>query len=110
MREIVTDIVTWPWFSEPHGYNFNGHLVRHPGGARREDGEVGAALALEPKLRAFEAFAYLVVGDAEVGRQRLVAGIVEPGDLRCPIVLERLRRGRVVPVAIDDHGESPVAN
>jgi glyoxylase-like metal-dependent hydrolase (beta-lactamase superfamily II) len=32
MREIVTDIVTWPWFSEPHGYNFNGHLVRHPGG------------------------------------------------------------------------------
>lgn len=32
MREIVTDILTWPWFSEPHGYNFNGHLVRDPGG------------------------------------------------------------------------------
>ena len=32
MRDIVSDILTWPWFSEPHGYNFNGHLVRHPGG------------------------------------------------------------------------------
>ena len=32
MREIVSDIRTWPWFSEPHGYNFNGHLVRDPGG------------------------------------------------------------------------------
>ena len=32
MNEIVTDIFTWAWFSEPHGYNFNGHLVRHPAG------------------------------------------------------------------------------
>ena len=29
MREILNDIFTWPWFSEPHGYNFNGHLIRH---------------------------------------------------------------------------------
>ena len=32
MREILTGIYSWPWFSEPHGYNFNGHLVLHPGG------------------------------------------------------------------------------
>ena len=32
MNEIVADIFTWAWFSEPHGYNFNGHLVRHAGG------------------------------------------------------------------------------
>jgi len=32
MREIVSDIFTWPWFSEPHGYNFNGYLVCHPAG------------------------------------------------------------------------------
>ena len=32
MREILSGIYTWPWFSEPHGYNFNGHLIRHPGG------------------------------------------------------------------------------
>jgi glyoxylase-like metal-dependent hydrolase (beta-lactamase superfamily II) len=29
MHEIVTDVLTWTWFSEPHGYNFNGYLVRH---------------------------------------------------------------------------------
>jgi len=32
MREILTDIYTWPWFSEPHGYNFNGHFIRHADG------------------------------------------------------------------------------
>ncbi len=32
MREILTDIFTWPWFSEPHGYDFNGHFIRHPDG------------------------------------------------------------------------------
>ncbi len=32
MRDVVSDILTWPRFSEPHGYNFNGHLVRDPGG------------------------------------------------------------------------------
>lgn len=32
MNEIVSDIFAWAWFSEPHGYNFNGYLVRHPEG------------------------------------------------------------------------------
>ncbi len=32
MNEIVSNIFTWAWFSEPHGYNFNGYLVRHPEG------------------------------------------------------------------------------
>ena len=32
MQEIVSNILTWPWFSEPHGYNFNGYLIRQPGG------------------------------------------------------------------------------
>jgi glyoxylase-like metal-dependent hydrolase (beta-lactamase superfamily II) len=27
MREIVSGIFTWPWFSAPHGYNFNGFLI-----------------------------------------------------------------------------------
>ena len=31
-HEIVSGIFTWPWFSEPHGYNFNGHLIRHADG------------------------------------------------------------------------------
>jgi len=32
MREILSNILTWSWFSEPHGYHFNGHLLRDPGG------------------------------------------------------------------------------
>ena len=32
MREIVDGIFGWSWLSEPHGYNFNGYLVHHPGG------------------------------------------------------------------------------
>jgi len=29
MREIVSDVFIWHKFSEPHGYNFNGYLIRH---------------------------------------------------------------------------------
>jgi len=32
MQEIVPDVFTWQWFSQPHGYNFNGSLVRHAQG------------------------------------------------------------------------------
>ena len=32
MQEIVNGILTWTWFSEPHGYDFNGHLIRDPSG------------------------------------------------------------------------------
>jgi glyoxylase-like metal-dependent hydrolase (beta-lactamase superfamily II) len=32
MREIVGGILGWSWLSEPHGYHFNGYLVRHPEG------------------------------------------------------------------------------
>lgn len=32
MQETISDIMSWPWFSEPHGYDFNGHLIRLPGG------------------------------------------------------------------------------
>src|SRR3954468_17244093 len=32
MREILPGILTWPWFSARHGYDFNGWLVRDPGG------------------------------------------------------------------------------
>lgn len=32
MREIVSGVFTWPWFSTPHGYNFNGYLIEDRGG------------------------------------------------------------------------------
>jgi glyoxylase-like metal-dependent hydrolase (beta-lactamase superfamily II) len=33
MHEILSGISSWPWFSERHGYDFNGYLVQDPGGA-----------------------------------------------------------------------------
>ena len=32
MQEILTDIFTWSWFSEPHQYDFNSYLIRHEAG------------------------------------------------------------------------------
>jgi glyoxylase-like metal-dependent hydrolase (beta-lactamase superfamily II) len=32
LREVLPDVWTWPWFSERHGYDFNGYLVRHDSG------------------------------------------------------------------------------
>ena len=32
MKEIVPGIFTWPWFSERHGYDFNGYFVRDAAG------------------------------------------------------------------------------
>ena len=32
MQEIVKGILAWTWFSETKGIDFNGHLVRDPGG------------------------------------------------------------------------------
>jgi glyoxylase-like metal-dependent hydrolase (beta-lactamase superfamily II) len=33
MREILSGILTWPWYSARFGYDFNGFLVRRPDGA-----------------------------------------------------------------------------
>jgi glyoxylase-like metal-dependent hydrolase (beta-lactamase superfamily II) len=32
MKEVLSGIFTWPWFSQPHGYDFNGYLLRHSEG------------------------------------------------------------------------------
>ena len=32
MQEFLPGVLTWPWFSEPHGYDFNGTLVLHEDG------------------------------------------------------------------------------
>ena len=32
VETILGDILTWSWFSEPHGYNFNGLLIPHAAG------------------------------------------------------------------------------
>jgi glyoxylase-like metal-dependent hydrolase (beta-lactamase superfamily II) len=32
MRELLRGVLTWSWFSEPHGYDFNGTLFLHESG------------------------------------------------------------------------------
>lgn len=32
MHEILDHIFTWTWYSEPHGYHFNGYLIRSDDG------------------------------------------------------------------------------
>lgn len=32
MQQIISNVFTWSWFSERHGYNFNGYFIRHPAG------------------------------------------------------------------------------
>ena len=51
MREILNGVWTWPWFSEPHGYNFNGHLILHAGGNLCIDPVEPAAADLEEIAR-----------------------------------------------------------
>lgn len=51
MKEILKDIFTWPWFSEPHGYNFNGYFIRHAGGNLCIDPVEPAEEALEEIAR-----------------------------------------------------------
>src|SRR5207245_2007910 len=70
--------------------------MAHAHRARREDGDVGAALALQLQLRALEARADLVVVDAERALRRDVLGILQRRDLALAPLLELAGRGVVV--------------
>ncbi|MGA7763903.1 MAG: MBL fold metallo-hydrolase [Candidatus Binataceae bacterium] len=52
METIAADIRTWPWFSAPHGYNFNGLLIAHPQGNICIDPVEASAADLEEIVRA----------------------------------------------------------
>jgi glyoxylase-like metal-dependent hydrolase (beta-lactamase superfamily II) len=52
METIATDIRTWPWFSTPHGYNFNGLLIAHPKGNICIDPVEASAADLDEIVRA----------------------------------------------------------
>ena len=82
-------------------------MVRHAGGARREDGEIGAALALQFQLRALQALADLVVADAEVLVGGAAGGIRQRRELAVAEDGQLLRCRRVVAVAVDDHRRFP---
>ena len=52
METIAADIRTWPWFSTPHGYNFNGWLIAHPQGNICIDPVEASGADLEEIVRA----------------------------------------------------------
>src|SRR5262249_23004390 len=77
----------------------------HAGGARREDGQIGAALALQLELVLLDALADLVVRYLQRSarwRHRLVLGVGCRG-LFLAEAVQVLRFGGVVAVAVDDH-------
>src|SRR6185312_397381 len=82
-------------------------VVRHAGRARGEDGEVGAALALQFELRALQALADLVVADAEVLVGGTPGGICQRRELAVAEDLQLLGGRGVVAVAVDDHRRFP---
>src|ERR1700719_773885 len=77
-------------------------VVAHAGGARREDRQIGAALALHLELAARNCLADLVVGHSRA-RRRWLAGLVRLDLLVAPSLV-LTRGGRVVAVAFPDHG------
>ncbi len=78
-------------------------VVAHAGGARREDREVGAALALELELCALDAGADLVVRHLEAGARRQRRLVLDRLGLVLAEAVQVLGFGRVVAVTIDDH-------
>ena len=78
-------------------------VMPHPRGARGKDRHIRAALALQLQLRPLEALPDLVVRDRNRAFLTRLRRVLERGDLRVAVRLQRLRRRRVVTVAIDDH-------
>ena len=78
-------------------------VVTHAHGARRKDRQVGAPLALQLELRAFEALADLVVGNLQRRFGRLLGRLFDVVYLLLAPSQEVLRFGRVMSVAVDDH-------
>src|SRR5262249_17441598 len=78
-------------------------MMAHAGGARREDRDVGAALALELELRALDAGADLVIRHLEAGTRRQRAPVLDRLGLVLAEAMQVLGFGRVVAVTVDDH-------
>jgi glyoxylase-like metal-dependent hydrolase (beta-lactamase superfamily II) len=85
MREIVDGIFTWSRLSEPHGYDFNGYLIRYPEGNLCIDPVEPSQLALEQLVR--DGVKRILVTNrnhvrqAEMVRQRTGASIaIHPAD------------------------------
>ncbi len=77
-------------------------MVAHASRAWRENREVGPAFALHLELAVHDGLAQFVVGHRRARRDGATVG--KRLDLGVTPRLVLARRGRVVPVAIDNHG------
>lgn len=111
METIATDIRTWPWFSTPHGYNFNGLLIAHPQGDICIDPVEASAADLDEIARARPSRVLLTnrnhVRAANLVRERTGARIaIHPADAayarsQGAVIDDELRVGeRVGPLAV----------
>src|SRR5690606_752962 len=82
-------------------------VMSHPARTRGKQRHVGAALALQLELGAFDALPQLIVADVQGALHCPSVRVTrELGLLPLAILAELLRRSRVVSVAIDDHRSS----
>src|SRR4029077_2573604 len=97
MDEIVADLR--PFLADREVTD----VVAHARSARREDREIGAALALEFELRALDAGADLVVRHLEAGPRWQRGLVLDRLGLVLAETVQVLGFSRVVAVTIDDH-------
>ena len=104
MKEILPGILTWPWFSERHGYDFNGWFVRKNGVTVDDDLEHGAKVGPFTVIDAhgkspgeialhWPERRLLLVGDACVGKPPGALALLPPkviDDL--PALLQTIKR------------------
>jgi hypothetical protein len=77
-------------------------VVAHAAGTRREHRQVGAALALDAQLCAFDAVTDFIIADDQRVFRRTEPGVFQAVDLLLAEGLERFGGGGVVSVTVDD--------
>ena len=80
------------------------NVMRHEAGARAEHGQVAAALFHLRQLVGLDGLAQFVIADLEVSHFGHQGRVLDAGNLFVAPVLERLGRGGVVTVDVNDQG------
>lgn len=119
LREILPGTWTWPWFSERHGYDFNGYLFLHSSGNLAVD-PVEMSDATLDELARFGVARVLITNRNHTRasrhvRERTGARVaIHPADARHALeqgacVDEDLRVGQHIGpfMVVDAHGKSP---
>jgi glyoxylase-like metal-dependent hydrolase (beta-lactamase superfamily II) len=117
MREILPGIFTWPWFSQRHGYDFNGYLVAEGGvciDPVEMDGSVLEELERQGVARIVLTNRNHFRAAAKVKERTSAPIAIHPADAQfardrgIAVDAELAHGGRVGPfTVIDAHGKSP---